>query len=191
TGTSSRIEGIGIEVLAREALMKHQFSMQPPHESDTELRVGGEYQFRVRGEKHQLNPLTVSKLQHSVRESKFSTFREFADLVNKQNRELQMLRGMFDFKPAGQPVPIEQVEPAAEIGKGFATGARSFGSISKEAHEPLAVAMNRIAANRTQAKAAKTKIATFPTRTATCGAAPSSRWLRRASASLRITSSTP
>ncbi len=144
TGTSSRIEGIGIEILAREALMKHEFAMQPPHESDTELRVGGEYQFRVRGERHQLNPTTISKLQHSVRESKFETFREFADIVNKQNRELQMLRGMFEFKPAGAAVPIEQVEPAAEIVKRFATGAMSFGSISKEAHETLAIAMNRI-----------------------------------------------
>jgi glutamate synthase domain-containing protein 2/glutamate synthase domain-containing protein 1/glutamate synthase domain-containing protein 3 len=144
TGTSSRIEGIGMDVLAREALMKHEFAMQPPHESDTELRVGGEYQFRVRGEKHLLNPTTVSKLQHAVRESKFETFREFADIVNQQNRELQMLRGMFEFKRAMPPVPLEQVEPAAEIVKRFATGAMSFGSISKEAHETLAIAMNRI-----------------------------------------------
>src|SRR5579862_4506896 len=144
TGTSSRIEGIGMDVLAREALMKHEFAMQPPHESDTELRVGGEYQFRVRGEKHLLNPTTVSKLQHAVRESKFETFREFADIVNQQNRELQMLRGMFEFKPAGPAVPLDQVEPAAEIVKRFATGAMSFGSISKEAHETLAIAMNRI-----------------------------------------------
>ncbi len=81
TGTSSRIEGVGIEVLAREALMKHEFAMQPPHESETELRVGGEYQYRVRGERHLLNPTTVSKLQHAVRNSKFETFREFADIV--------------------------------------------------------------------------------------------------------------
>jgi glutamate synthase domain-containing protein 2/glutamate synthase domain-containing protein 1/glutamate synthase domain-containing protein 3 len=144
TGTSSRIEGIGIEVLAREALMKHEFAMVPPHESDTELRVGGEYQFRVRGEKHLLNPTTVSKLQHAVRESKFETFQEFAEIVNKQNHDLQMLRGMFEFKPAGPAVPLDQVEPAAEIVKRFATGAMSFGSISKEAHETLAIAMNRI-----------------------------------------------
>jgi glutamate synthase (NADPH) large chain len=144
TGTSSRIEGIGMEVLAREALMKHQFAMQPPNESDTELRVGGEYQYRVRGERHQLNPTTISKLQHAVRESKFETFREFADIVNQQNRDLQMLRGMFEFKSAGPAVPLEEVEPAAEIVKRFATGAMSYGSISKEAHETLAIAMNRI-----------------------------------------------
>jgi glutamate synthase (NADPH/NADH) large chain len=144
TGTSSRIEGVGIEVVARESIMKHEFAMQPPHLSDTELRVGGEYQYRVRGERHLLNPTTVSKLQHAVRQEKFESFREFADIVNQQNRELQMLRGMFDFKPNGPPVPLEEVEPAAEIVKRFATGAMSFGSISKEAHETLAVAMNRI-----------------------------------------------
>jgi glutamate synthase (NADPH/NADH) large chain len=144
TGTSSRIEGIGIEVLAREAIMKHEFAMQPPHLSDTELRVGGEYQYRVRGERHLLNPTTVSKLQHAVRQEKFESFREFADIVNQQNRDLQMLRGMFEFKPAGPPIPLDQVEPAAEIVKRFATGAMSFGSISKEAHETLAIAMNRI-----------------------------------------------
>jgi glutamate synthase (NADPH/NADH) large chain len=144
TGTSSRIEGVGIEVLAREAMMKHEFAMQPPHESETELRVGGEYQYRVRGERHLLNPATVSKLQHAVRNSKFETFREFADIVNQQNRDLQMLRGMFELKPVGPAVPLEEVEPAADIVKRFATGAMSFGSISKEAHETLAIAMNRI-----------------------------------------------
>ena len=144
TGTSSRIEGIGMEVLAREAIMKHQFAMQHPHLSDTELRIGGEYQYRVHGERHQLNPTTISKLQHAVRESKFETFREFAEIVDQQNRELQMLRGMFDFKPTNPPIGIDEVEPAAEIVKRFATGAMSFGSISKEAHETLAIAMNRI-----------------------------------------------
>jgi glutamate synthase (NADPH/NADH) large chain len=144
TGTSSRIDGIGIEILAREAIMKHQYAMQRPRESDTELRVGGEYQFRVRGERHLLNPTTVSKLQHAVRQSSFETFQEFADIVNQQNRDLQMLRGMFDFKPAGPAIPLEKVEPASEIVKRFATGAMSFGSISKEAHETLAIAMNRI-----------------------------------------------
>ena len=144
TGTPSRVEGVGMEVLAKEALMKHAFAMQPPGESETELRVGGEYQFRVGGERHQLNPTTVSKLQHAVRQNRFETFREFADTVNQQNRDLMMLRGMFEFKPAGPPVPLEEVEPASEIVKRFATGAMSFGSISKEAHETLAIAMNRI-----------------------------------------------
>ena len=144
TGTSSRIEGVGIEVLAKEALMKHWFAMQPPADSETELEIGGEYQFRLRGERHQLNPTTISKLQHAVRQNRSETFREFADTVNQQNRDLMMLRGMFDLEPIGPPMPLEEVEPASEIVKRFATGAMSFGSISKEAHETLAIAMNRI-----------------------------------------------
>jgi glutamate synthase (NADPH) large chain len=144
TGTASRIEGVTMQVLAREAIMKHQFALQPPSESETELRIGGEYQFRVRGERHLLNPDTVSKLQHAVRQGKFESFQEFANVVNRQNRDLLMLRGMFEFKKAGTAVPLEEVEPAAEIVKRFATGAMSFGSISKEAHETLAIAMNRI-----------------------------------------------
>jgi glutamate synthase domain-containing protein 2/glutamate synthase domain-containing protein 3 len=144
TGTASRIEGVSIEVLARESILKHQFAMQPPSDSDTELRVGGEYQYRVRGERHLLNPLTISKLQHAVQQSKFETFQEFAHIVNQQNRDFLMLRGMLDLKPAGPPIPLNDVEPASEIVKRFATGAMSFGSISKEAHETLAIAMNRI-----------------------------------------------
>jgi glutamate synthase domain-containing protein 2/glutamate synthase domain-containing protein 1/glutamate synthase domain-containing protein 3 len=144
TGTSSRIEGVGLEILAREALMRHKFAMQPPEESDTELDIGGSYQYRVRGEHHILNPSTISKLQHAVRQSSFPTYQEFARLANEQSRNLYTLRGLLDINPAGPPVPIEDVEPAAEIVKRFATGAMSFGSISKEAHETLAIAMNRI-----------------------------------------------
>jgi glutamate synthase (ferredoxin) len=144
TGTASRIEGVGMEVLAREALMKHDFAMRLPSESETELRVGGEYQFRVNGERHLLNPLTVSKLQHAVRHGKFETYEEFAKIIDQQNRDFLMLRGMFDFKPTEAPVSLDEVEPAGEIVKRFATGAMSFGSISKEAHETLAIAMNRI-----------------------------------------------
>jgi glutamate synthase (ferredoxin) len=144
TGTSSRIEGVSMEVLAREALMKHAFAMEPVSDSGPALRVGGEYQYRIFGERHLLNPLTVSKLQHAVRQSKFETFEEFAKIVNQQNRDHLMLRGMLEFKPAGPAVPLDDVEPASEIVKRFATGAMSFGSISKEAHETLAIAMNRI-----------------------------------------------
>jgi glutamate synthase domain-containing protein 2/glutamate synthase domain-containing protein 3 len=144
TGTASRIEGVGLDVLAREALYRHKFALQRPVESDTELEMGGSYQYRERGERHLLNPGVISKLQHAVRQSSYSTFQEYAKLVNEQNRNLYTLRGLLDFKPAGPPVPIEEVEPAREIVKRFATGAMSFGSISKEAHETLAIAMNRI-----------------------------------------------
>ncbi len=144
TGTSSRIEGVGLGVLAREARMKHDHAYRAFTESETELEPGGAYQYRVRGEYHMLNPLTVSKLQHAVRGNNFQTFQEYTDLIDKQNRDLCTLRGLMELKSAKKPVPIEEVEPVTEIVKRFATGAMSFGSISKEAHETLAIAMNRI-----------------------------------------------
>ncbi len=144
TGTSSRIEGVGLEVLAREAQMKHAHAYKPFTQSETELDPGGAYQYRVRGEFHLLNPLSVSKLQHAVRNESFETFQEYTDLIDKQNRDLCTLRGLMEVKTPKKGVPIEQVEPATEIVKRFATGAMSFGSISKEAHETLAIAMNRI-----------------------------------------------
>jgi len=143
TGTASRIEGVGLEVLAEEARRKHAHALRPATEFDTELAVGGSYQYRVRGEYHLYNPLTVSKLQHAVQQSSFATFREYTDLIDKQNQQLCTLRGLMEFKP-GKPVPLEEVEPAKDIVKRFATGAMSFGSISKETHETLAIAMNRI-----------------------------------------------
>ena len=143
TGTSSRIEGVGLDVLAREAVMKHELAFQPLLDLDTELPVGGNYAYRVRGEHHLINPQTVSKLQHAVRQKSFETFEEYAALIDDNNRQLCTLRGLFEFVP-GQAIPIEDVEPASEIVKRFATGAMSFGSISKEAHETIAIAMNRI-----------------------------------------------
>ncbi len=144
TGTPSRIDGVGLEVLAREAKMKHDFSLAPVTGSATALDAGGAYQYRVNGEYHLLNPLTVSKLQHAVRQSSFATFQEYTRLIDDQSRQLCTLRGLMNLKPAQHPVPIEEVEPASEIVKRFATGAMSYGSISREAHETLAIAMNRI-----------------------------------------------
>ena len=144
TGTTSQIEGVGLDVIAAEAAKRHEYAMQPVTDADTELDVGGEYQFRVRGEKHLLNPDTVSKLQHAVQQNSFKTFEEYSDTVNDLNRTMCTLRGLFDFKWADEAVPLEEVEPATEIVKRFCTGAMSFGSISKEAHETLAIAMNRI-----------------------------------------------
>jgi glutamate synthase domain-containing protein 2/glutamate synthase domain-containing protein 1/glutamate synthase domain-containing protein 3 len=143
TGTASRIEGVGLDVLAREAAMKHELAFQPLMELDTELPVGGSYAYRVRGEYHLVNPATVGKMQQAVRQNSFQTFKEYTDLIDEQSRHLCTLRGLFEFK-TGTPVPIDDVEPASEIVKRFATGAMSFGSISKEAHETLAIAMNRI-----------------------------------------------
>ena len=144
TGTASRIEGVGLDVLAREAKLKHDHALQPISDTNTELDIGGSYQFRSSGEYHLFNPGTVSKLQHAVRQSSFATFQEYTQLIDSQSHDLCTLRGLMNLKLAAQPVPIEEVEPASEIVKRFATGAMSFGSISKEAHETLAIAMNRI-----------------------------------------------
>jgi len=143
-GTASRIEGVGLDVLSREALLKHAFAFQPLTESETELVVGGQYQFREGGEYHLLNPQTISKLQQAVRENNPATFQEYTDLLDDRNRHLCTLRGLFQLKYAKKPLPLDEVEPAKEIVKRFTTGAMSFGSISKEAHETLAIAMNRL-----------------------------------------------
>ncbi|MGA3259672.1 MAG: glutamate synthase large subunit [Bryobacteraceae bacterium] len=144
TGTVSRIEGVDLDVLAREAILKHQHAFQPRNESDTDLAIGGTYQYRERGEYHLFNPQTIAKLQHAVRQNSFATFQEYTELIDGQNRQLTTLRGMLEIKKADEPIPLEEVEPVASIVKRFATGAMSFGSISKEAHETLALAMNRI-----------------------------------------------
>ena len=144
TGTASRIEGIGLDVIAKEAIAKHEFAFRAVSDFETELVTGGQYQYRVSGEYHLYNPLTVSKLQHAVRQKSFATFEEYSQLLNEQSKNLCTLRGLMNLKTAASPLPIEEVEPASEIVKRFATGAMSFGSISKEAHETLAIAMNRI-----------------------------------------------
>jgi glutamate synthase (NADPH/NADH) large chain len=143
-GTASRIEGVGLDVLAREALIKHAYAFQPLTESETDLVVGGQYQYRVDGEYHLLNPLTISKLQQSVRQNNPATFQEYTDLLDEQNRHLCTLRGLLKLKYASKPLSLDEVEPAKEIVKRFTTGAMSYGSISKEAHETLAIAMNRL-----------------------------------------------
>jgi len=143
-GTPSRIEGVDLDVLAEEGRRKHTFAFQPLHESETELDVGGQYAWRARGEYHLVNPHTVSKLQHAVRGNSFATFKEYSEHINNQNRQLCTIRGLLDFRWAEKPLSLDEVEPAKEVVKRFATGAMSFGSISKEAHETLAIAMNRI-----------------------------------------------
>jgi len=143
-GTASRIEGIGLAVLAREAQLKHDYAFQPLTESETDLVVGGQYQYREGGEFHLLNPVTISKIQHAVNTNNPATFQEFTDLIDGQNRTLCTLRGLLKLKYLDEPIPLEEVEPAKEIVKRFTTGAMSFGSISKEAHETLAIAMNRL-----------------------------------------------
>jgi glutamate synthase (NADPH/NADH) large chain len=149
TGTASRIEGVDLEVLAEEVSSRHQLAF-PPRASELahrELVVGGEYQWRREGEYHLFNPETVFKLQHSTRSGRYEIFKEYTQRVDSQSTQLATLRGLFQFKDGERPpVPIDEVEPVESIVKRFSTGAMSYGSISREAHETLAIAMNRLGA---------------------------------------------
>ena len=144
TGTSSRIGGIGLDVLAQEAKMKHDSAFRPAPAAALELDPGANYQYRFGGERHSVNPVTITKLQQAVRQSSYKSFKEYTQHLIDQNQGLYNLRGLMDFRKGARSIAIEEVEPAKEIVKRFATGAMSFGSISKEAHETLAIAMNRI-----------------------------------------------
>ncbi len=144
-GTASQVEGIGVFEVAEEALRMHRAAFGADPVLAQMLDAGGEYAWRVRGEEHMWTPDAIAKLQHSVRANRFETYREYAQLINDQSRRHMTLRGLFEFKvnPA-KAIPIDEVEPAAQIVRRFATGAMSLGSISTEAHTTLAVAMNRI-----------------------------------------------
>ena len=140
--TPTRIQGIGLREIEQEIVKRHKRAFQP-NQINQDIEIGGEYRWRRGQEKHMFNPLTVAKLQESVRTNKASTFKEYSDLVNNQSERLMTIRGLFEFDQF-DPIPLEEVEPWTEIVKRFKTGAMSYGSISKEAHENLAVAMNRI-----------------------------------------------
>ncbi|MFL5502232.1 MAG: glutamate synthase large subunit [Gemmatimonadaceae bacterium] len=141
-GTPSRVGGIGLDLIAEETLRRHRAGFGDDW-STTRLDPGGEYQYRVQGEHHNWNPLTIAKLQHATRGDSYSTFKEFSALANDETRRQSTLRGMLDFVER-EPIPIEEVEPASKITKRFCTGAMSFGSLSAEAHETLAIAMNKL-----------------------------------------------
>ncbi|MHC4757348.1 MAG: glutamate synthase large subunit [Planctomycetota bacterium] len=143
TGTSSRIEGIGLDKIAQEALARHQQAFNSRPVGSLKLDFGGEYHYRNDGERHLWNPITVSKLQHAVKNDDAQAYKEFSKAINQQAKELCTLRGLFEFIVC-EPIDIDEVEPASEIVKRFCTGAMSHGSISKEAHECLAIAMNRL-----------------------------------------------
>jgi glutamate synthase (NADPH) large chain len=147
TGTATKLGGIGLDVIAEEVAQRHAFAHleRPEGAAHRDLWLGGEYQWRREGELHLFNPETVFKLQHATRSKQYDVFKEYTSRVDDQSEALMTLRGMFDFKDGGRPpVPIEEVEPVSEIVKRFSTGAMSYGSISAEAHETLAVAMNRL-----------------------------------------------
>jgi glutamate synthase (ferredoxin) len=143
TWTPSRVEGVGFDVIACEVEMRHRAAFPDRLVNGHTLEVGGQYQWRADGELHLFNPQTVHKLQHAVRTGNYGVFREYSKLVDDQLKRHYTLRGLLDFK-AGTPVPIEEVESVELILRRFKSGAMSYGSISKEAHEALAVAMNRI-----------------------------------------------
>ena len=146
TKTPSRVEGIGLDAIASETLARHQSGFADRVDGRAlNLDPGGIYQWRANGEKHLFNPTTIHKLQKATRLGDFAVFREYSNAVNDQSKDLFTLRGLMDFKSdLSQAVPLDEVEPASEIVKRFKTGAMSYGSISKEAHESLAIAMNRL-----------------------------------------------
>jgi glutamate synthase (NADPH) large chain len=149
TGTVSRLGGVGLDVLAEEVAARHRlaFPTNPGQRAHRTLEVGGEYQWRREGEYHLFNPETVFKLQHATREKRYDIFKEYTARVNDQSTELGTLRGLFRFRSDERPsVPLEDVESVESIVRRFSTGAMSYGSISAEAHETLAIAMNRIGA---------------------------------------------
>ncbi|WP_040491157.1 glutamate synthase large subunit [Ilumatobacter nonamiensis] len=148
TGTVSKLGGIGLDELAREVADRHQAAnpRRPEERAHRKLELGGEYQWRREGEPHLFNPETVYKLQHSTRSGRYDIFKDYTATVDDQSKKLMTLRGLFDFVVDRTPVPIDEVEPVSEIVKRFSTGAMSYGSISAEAHETLAIAMNQIGA---------------------------------------------
>jgi glutamate synthase domain-containing protein 2/glutamate synthase domain-containing protein 1/glutamate synthase domain-containing protein 3 len=144
TWTASQVEGIGIDVIAEEVRQRHRHAFPDRSVNGATLDPGGQYQWRSDGEYHLFNPETVHKLQVATRTNSYNVFKEYSELVNNQSKNLCTLRGLFEFKFAPKPIPLEEVESVESIVKRFKTGAMSYGSISKEAHEALAVAMNRI-----------------------------------------------
>ncbi|ACF14617.1 Glutamate synthase (ferredoxin) [Chloroherpeton thalassium ATCC 35110] len=142
--TASRVEGIGMEEIAKEAQIRHEKAFPSREGAEELLEAGGNFKWRKDGERHLFNPMTIHLLQKACRVGSYDVFKEYAGLINNQAKSLYTLRGLLEMKPAAEPIPLEEVESAESIMKRFKTGAMSFGSISKEAHETLAVAMNRL-----------------------------------------------
>ena len=143
TNTASRISGIGLYEIEKEICSRYNKAYIEEQTANLDLEIGGEYRWRRNGEAHLLNPSSISKLQQSVRNNSFETYKVYSKLINEQNKKLMTLRGLFEFSNF-DPIPIDEVEPWTEIVKRFKTGAMSLGSLSLEAHENLAIAMNRI-----------------------------------------------
>jgi glutamate synthase (NADPH/NADH) large chain len=146
TGTTSRLGGVGLDVIATEVAARHAhaYPERPSELAHRELETGGEYQWRREGEYHLFNPDTVFRLQHATRTRRYDIFKQYTSMVDEQSARLATLRGLFAFASDRDPVPLDEVEPVSDIVRRFSTGAMSYGSISKEAHETLAIAMNRL-----------------------------------------------
>lgn len=144
TGATSRIEGMGLDEIARESLAKHRFAFTQKQVPFDQLPTGGVYQWKRKGETHMFNPQTIHLLQHATRENNYQTFKKYSKLVDDQSDKAITIRSLLDFKHSRSSISIDEVEPAENIYKRFATGAMSFGSISWEAHTTLAIAMNRL-----------------------------------------------
>jgi len=142
TGTVSRLEGIGLREIGEETLRRHAAAHGAA--PIRQLEIGGEIHYRVQSEHHNWNPLTIATLQHATRSNSYASYKEFSTLVNDETKHRSNIRGLFELKTLPKPIPLDEVEPAGEIIKRFTTGAMSFGAIGKEAHETLAIAMNRI-----------------------------------------------
>src|SRR6185369_10589491 len=140
----SRLSGVGLDVIAAEAQARHARAFPDRQVNGRTLDVGGHYQFRKDGEYHLFNPETIHKLQYACRANKYEVFQQYSKLVDDQARRLCTIRGLFELKFDRPPVPLDEVEPVEAIMKRFKSGAMSYGSISQEAHETLAIAMNRI-----------------------------------------------
>src|SRR4030095_1480998 len=146
TWTPSRIGGVGLDVIAEETRLRHASAFEQTVITERTLEVGGEYQYRANGAHHLFNPLTIHKLQHACRTGNYKIFKEYSTLINEQSETLSTLRGALMFASERDPISIDEVEPIESVMKRFKTGAMSYGSISAEAHEALAIAMNRIGA---------------------------------------------
>ena len=191
----SQIGGIGLDEVAQETVRRHKDAFGDAPIYRNALDIGGDYAFRMRGEAHSWSPQTVSLLQHAVRANSAEQYRAYAGLLNDQNEQLLTIRGLFRIKSAEedgrQPVALDEVESAASIVRRFATGAMSFGSISREAHTTLAIAMNRIGGKSNTGEGGEESDRYKPLPTATPCARRSSRWPPAASASRRNISSIP
>jgi glutamate synthase (ferredoxin) len=143
TWTASRIQGVGLEVLAEEAIKRHRMAFPDRPQERVTLDVGGDYQWRKEGEKHLFSPEIIHGLQKAVRTNDYEAYKQYAKAVNEQEKQLFRIRDLLQFKQR-EPIPLDEVEPIEAITRRFKTGAMSYGSISKEAHETLAIAMNRI-----------------------------------------------